>query len=716
MAAGIAYLLEWQWNVQQLTRWHRPASQFLLEAEISIQDPWWKLERALLQEATAQRTARFASKENHHHLVTGIDWHTYQTVLKELPRDHKTYLRTWTQGGIHYKEAGKPKQCPICNVPATAKHILWLRKWHQTQHHQPMPSEWAERILTDDETPLWSAGWLPLEPQEHKHIRHPYQGHGAWRELAPLATHQYQGWAFTLDATPTSYDARDQIWVFGLCVHSLSMGQLQRLGAITGTTVTPHTKARALMEGLVALTKHTTTTVRVIVQLVSVWEAWTHPKHRGPFLDILEQVTDQDFNRVTVLYVSRNTRSPEAPGSEPQLRRRQRDAALTAWERAKEFQSSKRTEWQHVVDEDAKLIYQHAIERLAKIYKDKDHYLHQKPDRHQGKHTKQYKKQLIGRCNKPWLTPLHRWAPHRSGYQCGACGIRVHQALTVVVIEERLQEPCPQLSIEENIAEPASPHVPMPKKKTRQQVIQQLLQQQQAQAVEQTQHELEETTGYLRCVKCGTSIHKRSNETTFQSFLTSSCLDQPCPHSHDGHQSHALWQKGSKVTCTQCGLSLHLDGQQRVILTASIKRPCKGAASAGTPPLTDFFARQTGGENTHTQQRAAPLTEGGNHPTPRRLHFATPLTQAEDQRHPALAMNPSLDAGQHQSPKSTARPEGPEPASQAYASETLHESTTRLRATGHETQPHRPQQPHNPTQRQSPQIDEHEDSIEVDFF
>ena len=256
----------------------------------------------------------------------------------------------------------------------------------------------------------------------------------------------------------------------------------------------------------------------------------------------------------------------------------------------------------------------------------------------------------------------------------------------------------------------------MPKKKTRQQVIQQLLQQQQAQAVEQTQHELEETTGYLRCVKCGTSIHKRSNETTFHSFLTSSCLDQPYPHSHEGHQSHALWQKGSKVTCTQCGLSLHLDGQQRVILTASIKRPCKGAASAGTPPLTDFFARQTGAENTHTQQNAAPMTEGGNHPTPRRLHFATPLTQAEDQRHPALAMKPSLDAGQHQSPKSTARPEGPEPASQAYASATLLESTTRLRATGHETQPHSPQQPRNPPQRQSPIMDEQEESIEVDFF
>ena len=156
------------------------------------------------------------------------------------------------------------------------------------------------------------------------------------------------------------------------------MGQLQRLGAITGTSNHPHTKAR---EGLVALAKHTTTAVRVIVQLVTVWEAWTQPKHRGPYLDQLENVTEQDFHRVTVLYVSRNTRSP---GSEPQLRRRQRDAALTAWERAKEFQDHKRAEWQRVVDEDNKLIYTHATARLAKIYSDKEHYIHQKPNRHQG--------------------------------------------------------------------------------------------------------------------------------------------------------------------------------------------------------------------------------------------------------------------------------------------------------------------------------------------
>ena len=74
-----------------------------------------------------------------------------------------------------------------------------------------MPPEWAERILSDDETPLWTAGWIFLEPQEAKTMLHPYQGHGAWQDLQQLAPHPHQGWAFTLDATPSSYDQRDQL-------------------------------------------------------------------------------------------------------------------------------------------------------------------------------------------------------------------------------------------------------------------------------------------------------------------------------------------------------------------------------------------------------------------------------------------------------------------------------------------------------------------------
>ena len=270
---------------------------------------------------------------------------------------------------------------------------------------------------------------------------------------------QYQGWAFTLDATPSTYDLRSQLWVFGLCVHTLRTGQLHRLGAITGIPSNPQTKTRALVAGLAALAKHTSTAVKVIVQVVAVWEAWTYQ-------DLYEGLTAEDFQRVTVLYVSKNTRTPDTPGSEPHLQRRQRDAALAAWEPPNSLHDKKATEWQEVLDTDHAENHKHAAARLAKIYADKEHYLHQKAPRHQGRQTKQHKKQLVQHCRKPWQAPFHRWQPHRSGYQCSACGERIHQALTAATIEDRLAQICPQLQIEENYPEHHSPHKPIQKKIT----------------------------------------------------------------------------------------------------------------------------------------------------------------------------------------------------------------------------------------------------------
>ena len=89
--------------------------------DLVLQDPWWKLERTLLMEAKAQRTARLASKEHHQHLVAGLDWHTFRQVIRTIPGERKPHLRTWTQAAIHFKEDGKPKMCPICKVPATHK-------------------------------------------------------------------------------------------------------------------------------------------------------------------------------------------------------------------------------------------------------------------------------------------------------------------------------------------------------------------------------------------------------------------------------------------------------------------------------------------------------------------------------------------------------------------------------------------------------------------
>ena len=264
MAAAITYLQEWGWQASTLWRWSRPETPLLLANELSLQQPWWKLERLPVQEAKQQRIHRLASRTYHHHLLTGIDWHTYHQVKKTLQPQHKHHLNTWVQAAVQFREATKVKQCPLCHTEATPKHILWLCKWHKTKKHEPMPPEWMDRITSHEEETLWTAGWIPLEPQDQRTQNHPYQGHGCSAGLEPLAPQQHNGWAYTLDATPSSYEERSQMWVFGLCVHSMSLGQLKRQGAITGVASGVQSKTRALIAGVVALAKHTTAPVKVI--------------------------------------------------------------------------------------------------------------------------------------------------------------------------------------------------------------------------------------------------------------------------------------------------------------------------------------------------------------------------------------------------------------------------------------------------------------------
>ena len=478
-----------------------------------------------------------------------------------------------------------------------------------------MPPEWMERITSKEEEPLWSTGWIPLEPQEHKQQEHPYQGHGCWADLGTIAPTPYSGWAYTLDATPSTYDDRTQLWVFGLRAHTMALGQLKRLGALTGVPKGDQTKARALLAGVVALAKHTTTPAKVIVQIATVWEAWHQPRSRPPFQDILEDITDQDYSRISVLYIPRQTRTPDAPGNEPQLRKRQRDSALAAWERSKQFQNPKQDEWQEILDADHRQTYRHAIQRLAKIFEDPQHYIHQKAPKHQGKNTKNFKRDLVRQCAHKWTDNHHRWEPHRSGYQCTACGARMHQGLTKDILETRLQEDCPQVKLADVYSQPAKEE-PLTKKPTRAQLIKDILHRQHQQPPAPEEHQYAETTGYLKCLKCGV---------------------------------HSLWQKGERVRCIQCGAAWNLDAEQRIITNQQLSKVCKGASAKGSPPLSDFFKKKDPSTSSSTQPHNTAAAAKATQPTPRRLSFQTALDALEQDEAlthtmSAQAMNPSRSA------------------------------------------------------------------------
>ena len=160
------------------------------------------------------------------------------------------------------------------------------------------------------------------------------------------------------------------------------------------------------------------------------------------------------------------------------------------------------------LDQDHMRIYKQAAARFEKIYKDPQHYIHEKPVRRAGHNTKQYKKRLINQCKLPWQSNKHQWVPHRSGYQCHTCHTRVHQGLTVEVIEQHLQQDCDLLANE--APEPdLRPNKPVGHKLTRASTIKQLLEVQQQHPQASDEHTYQETAGYLKCTKCSLAIHKK---------------------------------------------------------------------------------------------------------------------------------------------------------------------------------------------------------------
>ena len=201
----LAYLREWGWTRANLYQWQRHETAFMTEAHINLADDWDVVENTLHQEAQQQRTNRFKTAR-----TWSVGWIGQR---RAKPASRSQHLRTWNQAAIHYRQGDKVKTCPLRNVPATPKHIVW----HHNQGHEPLPIAWRERLQDPLEETLWAHGWISKEPQDH--LQTTSIGQGCWNTLEPLPLQPWQGLAVTLDATPSSYDQRSQAWV-SACAHT----------------------------------------------------------------------------------------------------------------------------------------------------------------------------------------------------------------------------------------------------------------------------------------------------------------------------------------------------------------------------------------------------------------------------------------------------------------------------------------------------------------
>lgn len=125
----------------------------------------------------------------------------------------------------------------------------------------------------------------------------------------------------------------------------------------------PQTKARALFYRLKILAQRVLTPTKIVVQLVSVWEASTSTKGDRKFNDLLISL------RQTKRRSSRSTPVPRPVLLISLERSPTVTAATRCWThrlgRATELYDKSKDEWQQTLDADHQQVYTHALERIT---------------------------------------------------------------------------------------------------------------------------------------------------------------------------------------------------------------------------------------------------------------------------------------------------------------------------------------------------------------
>lgn len=162
-----------------------------------------------------------------------LDWLPWKKLARTLNKQNALALQTWHQGAMFTKlsdsQEGQHLQCPHCQQPATAVHLLWLC---------PVTTKAFPTLLHDDIFELehglnlefWAQGLLQLPKLEISRVGPSVQAWGTWttqdeaRILHPDVV--------SIGVAITSTDVRLKHYAVAIVHHTQIGGQLYRQGAV----------------------------------------------------------------------------------------------------------------------------------------------------------------------------------------------------------------------------------------------------------------------------------------------------------------------------------------------------------------------------------------------------------------------------------------------------------------------------------------------------
>ena len=238
LAAAQAYLLQLGFQAPNLSEWR-------LEGETircDWQDPAFQayLLGLLRDTLLSQRHCRIADTFDSPALASGLDWTCHRTLLKQKAgrKQSVVALKAIWQGAILHNATGGPDTCPLCQVPATWKHVL-LDCTFWRSRHRPVPAHWDALKTSFPSACFWERALVPLQwVTPHRPAEATAEVcTGTWKQQQVIGA---DGLVFSTDASggPFSVDGRLRIVTFAVAAFKWVEGDLVLVASITG--VLPH--------------------------------------------------------------------------------------------------------------------------------------------------------------------------------------------------------------------------------------------------------------------------------------------------------------------------------------------------------------------------------------------------------------------------------------------------------------------------------------------
>ena len=257
MAAAVPYLREWNWQVDDLMRWHRNESQFLPAANPTLRDPWWKLE---LAEAQQQRTDRLANRPHHHHFVNS--WDSCQLTLRHGSKEQSTSVRS-----MLWRLA-----CLSGVSHAKAHHLAMpVAPWKGPQIKSCQQSG-LSASLTMTRIPCGRLAGYHWNHKTTNKWRIPTMDMDAGRHCRPRPLTNTKDGCRPFHLWPT----RPGVGVRPLCTRNVTWPNAAARRVQASHPARTPKPVPFLLDCMVALARHTLTPLKVIVQLIAVSKTKTH--------------------------------------------------------------------------------------------------------------------------------------------------------------------------------------------------------------------------------------------------------------------------------------------------------------------------------------------------------------------------------------------------------------------------------------------------------